>query len=88
MKKISRQAMVMFLFRISYLLTLLYLISETLKYNHSNLFPFVLMSSGSILFSLIYTKDFGSNYIIYNEFVDNLVLIAIVLILAVSFIWF
>lgn len=92
MKKISGQTMVMFLFRISYILTLLYLISETLKHNGSNIFPFILISSGSILFSplfsLIYTKDVASKYIIFNKFVDNLVLLGVVLLLAILFIWF
>lgn len=87
-KKISGQAAVMFLFRISYLLTLLYLISETFKHNNSNIFPFILIFSGSILFSLLYTKDIASKYIVYNKLVDNLVLIVVVLLFAVLFIWF
>lgn len=88
MKLKNNKSISMLLFRISYLLTLIYVLNETFSHSSLKALPILLVGSGSILFSIIYTKEVSSKYVIFSKLVDNLILATVTILLSIIFIWF
>lgn len=88
MKLKNNKSISMLLFRISYLLTLIYILNETFSNSSLKTLPILLVGSGSILFSIIYTKEVSSKYVIFSKLVDNLILATVTILFSIIFIWF
>lgn len=88
MKPKNNKSILIFLFRLSYLLTLIYSLNEAFSHSSSKVFPILLVGSGAVLFSIIYSKEVSSIYVVFNKLADNLILATLTILLSIIFIWF
>lgn len=88
MKNLNNKSVLIFLFRLSYLLTIIYIMYEFFYHSSRNsVLPIVLVGSGLIIFSTLYTKKFALRYTIFGSGIDNVLLAVITILFSVLFIW-